>query len=522
MPFNSSQKQQEKSILKVLAALSYQTGELKPYLQDIAQAVSELIELDWSTVTLCQNGLEEVLASSIDMGEAANQVYVLHGTLTGAVVERGCSVVVENAATCMEYGKPPEGYQSYLGVPLRMPNGKVIGTICSFSREPRHFTPEEVQLAEIFAERAATAIDNYQLYQKQQEELAERKRAEELLRQIAENMRQVLWMFSQEGEPIYINPAFEQVWQKSCQDWYTIPDLCWHSIHPEDIERVRVAFAKALEGECREEYRIIRPDGSIRLIQDQIFPVRNEAGQVYRIAGIAEDVTEQRRAQQDMMKAIAALAEVGELAAMIVHEIRNPLTTVLMGLNSFKRMALPETAQERLNLSIEEAERLRNLLNEILLYAKPYALQGIELEINGLISEMMDTVQTMPSAMKRHIKFIPSAIPITVLVDKDKLKQVFINLIDNACEAVLEGEVVTWQVERVNQQVYIRVHNGGDPIPPEVIPKLTKPFYTTKTSGTGLGLAIVKRIVDAHGGELLIESTAATGTTITVKLPAIA
>lgn len=573
-PLSKPQPQPERRILEVLSSLSYQTGELSRYLQEVAQAVSELIRLDWSTVTLCRGGFERVLASTIPLGEAGDQVYSLHGSLTGTVVERGYSIVVEDAAVCTEYGQPPEGYRSYLGVPLRMPDGEVIGTICSFSQQPRQFTTEEVQLAEIFAERAAIAIDNYQLYQKQQQfnealeaevikrtielratqaelleannqleqrveqrttelkqaneqlqaEINERKQveeklrqSEEQLRQIAENMQQVLWMYSHDGQPIYINPAFETVWQKSCEDWYTHAH-CWDSIHPEDLARVKTAFDQAADNGFQEEYRIIRSDGAVRVIKDQAFPIRDEAGQVYRIAGIAEDITDYKEAQQERLKAIASLAEVGELTAMIVHEIRNPLTTVWMGLNAFKRLELSETAQERLNLAIDEAARLRNLLNEILLFAKPQVLQHEKVELNQWLTELLEPLSMMPSALQRQIEFVPASIPIYVSVDKNKLKQVLINLTSNACEAVTAGAVITWRLKPNSDHVWIQIHNTGEPIPPDILPQLTKPFYTTKSSGTGLGLAIVKRIVEAHGGEFLIESTIESGTIVGIRL----
>jgi len=657
-------KRPQQRALEVLSGLSYRTGELKPYLQEIAMGVSELTGVDWSVVTFCKGNAERILASSIDLGDAADQVYSLHGSLTGTVVKTGNCLVVEDATVCRDYGEAPEGYQAYLGVPLRTPEGNVIGTICSFNHAPRHFQEEEVRLVQIFADRAATAIDNYDLYQLQQrvnqqlqqmnqqlqaeiqerqeveralresesrfralveqsvdaifvlepsgqfldanpralenlgyshEELltlaapdvqkqlpdggfaaawermaageivivdglhqrkdgstfpvevrsgavewggrqvalaiardvTERKQAEEALRQseekfrqLAENMHQVVWMYSQDGQPLYLSPAFERVWGQSCAVWYNNPAVWWQAIHPDDQTRVRTAFYQDQEGNFEEEYRVIRPDGSVRIIRDQAFPIRDATGAIYRIAGIAEDITERKQAEQERLKAIAALAEVGELAAMIVHELRNPLTTVLMGLNAIRRMDLPASIQERLNLSLEEAERIRNLLKEILLYAKPQALQTSELELNAWMAEMLETIRTMPSALSRRVEFIPASQSVTVLGDRDKLKQVFINLIDNACEAIAEGETVTWQIHPDFQlhQVTIRVQNGGPPIPPDILPKLTRPFYTTKTTGTGLGLAIVKRIVDAHGGELTITSTAAEGTTVSIKL----
>jgi PAS domain S-box-containing protein len=573
--------QPEQRVLEVLSSLSYRSGELKSYLQEVAQGVSELIGLDWSIVTLCHQGNERILASTIHLGKASDEVYSLHGTLTGTVCRSGHPLVVEDTLSCTEHGKAPEGYRAYLGVPLRTPIGEIIGTICSFQQQPRHFSAKEVQLATVFAERAATAIDNYQLYQQQQQfndaleaevikrtielraaqaklmeannqlleannqlelrveqrtaelqqvnvqlraEINERqqveeslRRSEEQLRQIAENLEQVFWMYSHEGKPIYISPAFEKVWGLLIEDWYADPDLWWKVIHPDDQGRAYRSFYQENAGKFDEEYRIIRPDGSIRVIRDQAFPIRDSSGKTYRIAGISEDITDRKQAQQEMLKAIASLAEVGELASMIVHEIRNPLTTVLMGLNSFKRLDLAEPIRTRLDLAMEEAERLRNLLSEILLYAKPQALQCSELELNGFTTELLTSIQTMPLVMRRQIEFMPAPSPVTVLADKDKLKQVFINLVDNACEAIAEGETIVWQIEPQTDQVYVRIHNGGDPIPPDLLPKLTKPFYTTKSSGTGLGLAIVKRIIDAHKGDFFIESSAER-TTVSVRL----
>jgi PAS domain S-box-containing protein len=525
----------EQSSLEILSALSYRTGALTPYLQDVAQGLSQLISLDWSVVTLCREGEERILASTIDLGDAGNQVYALHGTVTGTVIERGAPLTVENVATCPDYGEGPAGYQAYLGVPLRTPAGKVIGTICSFQRQPRSFTPADVRLAEIFAERAATAIDNYQLYQQQQQvnvqlhaEIRDRQAAEQSLRQseekfrqLAENMNQVVWMRDRDGSPLYLSPAFEGIWGHPCPAWYDDPSIWWQTVHPEDRHRVQTAFAQADPGTFEAEYRLVRPDGTVRIIRDQSFPIRDATGKIYRIAGIAEDITIRKQSEQEMVKAIASLAEVGELATMIVHEIRNPLTTVIMGLNSFKRLQLPEGLQERLTLALEEAGRLRNLLNEILTYAKPQMLQHSPVDLNGFITEILEPIRLMPSAISRRIEFIPATQAITVSGDKDKLRQVFINLIDNACEAVAAGEVITWTIvtESSTNRVLIQVHNQGDPVPSEYLEKLTKPFYTTKSSGTGLGLAIVKRIVEAHGGTLAIASSVLHGTMVSVCLP---
>jgi signal transduction histidine kinase len=404
--------QWELRAMTLLSTLNYRTGELNSYLHNIACGVSELVGVDWSVVTLCQEGFERVLASSIYMGEGEH-VYSLHGQLTGTVIEIGCSLAVEDAIQHSEYGEVPSGYRSYLGIPLRTAQGEVIGTICSFDQQPRKFTKEEIQIVELFAERAATAIDHYHLYQQQ------------------------------------------------CK------------------------FNHALEAEVKKRTE------ELRLAQAKL--------------------VEQER-----------LAAIGEFAAIIVHEIRNPLTTMMMGLKYFQRTVLSETAQERLSLALDEGSRLQRLLSEILLYAKPQVLQLCELEINEFICELLVPVREMPEVLERPIEFTSAPDVVKILGDKDKLKQVFINIIRNACEAISAGDIVKLEINLLSiDKVTINVHNQGEPIPSELISKLTQPFFSTKPDGTGLGLAITKRIVNAHGGELSISSDAVTGTTVSVLLPLI-
>ncbi|PAX53172.1 GAF domain-containing sensor histidine kinase [Brunnivagina elsteri] len=402
--------QRELRAMALLSTLNYRTGKLNSYLDNIARGVSELIGVDWSVVTLCQEGFEKVLASSVDMGEGEH-IYSLHGQLTGTVIQMGCSLAVEDATENREYGEPPEGYRSYLGIPLRTAQGEVIGTICSFHQQPRKFSKEEMQIVELFAERAATAIDHYHLYEQQ------------------------------------------------CK------------------------FNHVLEAEVEKR------TAQLRDAQNQL--------------------VEQER-----------LAAIGEFAAIIVHEIRNPLTTMMMGLKYFQKTILVKAAQERLSLSLDEGSRLQRLLGEILLYAKPQILQLCELDVNEFISELLISIREMPEALERQIEFIPISSTVKILADKDKLKQVFINIVRNACEAISAGNMVKCLVETDGKnKVAINVHNGGEAIPKEVLSKLTQPFFSTKADGTGLGLAITKRIVNAHGGELSIQSESGCGTTVTVQLP---
>ncbi len=396
--------QQEQRILESLSTLSYRTGDLKTYLQEITLSVSHLLQIDWSTVTLCQDGFEQVLASSLDF-EGMDQLFSLHGTVTNTVVATGQTLTVEDVRQISDMGKVPDGYLCYLDVPLRTAQGETIGTICSFHRSPRQFSRSEIRTAELFAERAATAIDNYHLYQ------------------------------------------------------------------------VQIQFNERLETE------------------------------------VAHRTVELKAAQIKLMEQ-ERLAAIGEFAAMIVHEIRNPLTTVTMGLKYSQKQLQHELAQERLALSLSEAHRLDRLLHELLMYAKPQTLQLEELELNHWLQTVIGELSEA-----QRINFTRTSDEIKILGDRDKLKQVMINIVRNACEASPSENAVECKIESLDaSHVCIQVWNQGEVIPPEVLSKLGQPFFSTKSEGTGLGLAIVNRIVKAHEGEFLIQSDSA-GTCVSIQLP---
>ena len=405
---NIDATQQEQNILESLSILSYRSGDLSSYLHAITLDVSRLLQIDWSSVTLCQNGFERVLASSIEF-EGMDELFSLHGSVTDTVVATGRSLTVEDVRQTPESGEVPEGYLCYLGVPLRTAQGETIGTICSFHRQSRQFSDTEIRTVELFAERAATAIDNYHLYQ------------------------------------------------------------------------LQLQFNERLEAE------------------------------------VALRTAELKAAQTKLMEQ-ERLAAIGEFAATIVHEIRNPMTTMMMGLKYAQKHLQTAPAQERLDLSIGEANRLERLLSEILMYSKPQALQLEELELNTWLQATLRSLSELPAAEGRKISFNPSLDEIRILGDRDKLKQVIINVIRNACDASPVGATVEIELDLTTPFACIYVRNHGEVIPPEVLSKLGQPFFSTKSEGTGLGLAIVNRIVKAHEGRLEFQSDGS-GTCIRIELP---
>jgi signal transduction histidine kinase len=214
------------------------------------------------------------------------------------------------------------------------------------------------------------------------------------------------------------------------------------------------------------------------------------------------------------------LAAIGEFTATIIHEVRNPLTTIEMGLSYAWKVLDNDADRQRLDLALSESQRLKHLLQEILSYAKPQVLQLTGVQISEFLNDLLLQVRDLPEALDRQIDYVSLCPEIEVMADIDKLKQVFLNLFRNACEAIEPDQTVSCRIllQPGSDRVCIQIHNGGNPIPPASLHLLTTPFYSTKPAGTGLGLAISQRIIVAHGGELAIVSSAS-GTTVNVLLP---
>jgi signal transduction histidine kinase len=234
---------------------------------------------------------------------------------------------------------------------------------------------------------------------------------------------------------------------------------------------------------------------------------------------IAVRTIELQTAQEQLIER-ESLAAIGEFTATIIHEVRNPLTTIEMGLRYAWKVLDSDADRQRLDLALSESQRLKHLLQEILSYAKPQVLRLTRVQISEFLNDLLLQVRDLPEAIDRQIDHVSLCPEIEVMADIDKLKQVFLNLFRNACEAIEPDQTVSCRIllQPGSDRVCIQIHNGGNPIPPASLHLLTTPFYSTKPAGTGLGLAISQRITVAHGGELAIVSSGS-GTTVNVLLP---
>lgn len=399
-------------LLGVLADLSVHDTRLDLYLHKVCDATRALLGAGLVAVTLYRAGAKYVLA--LRPGEIdPNEAYDVHGELSTHVVNSRRALCVADARCTTQYGVAPEGYVSYLGMPLTTRDGEVLGTLCYFDETAREYGDDEIALARILADRAATAIDNYQLYQ-------------------------MLLKHKQSLE--------EQV-----------------------VERTR------------------------------------------ELVSAQQRIVEQER-----------LAAIGEFSSRLVHEIRNPLSTIQISLDYLRSAGLAPPAAQRVALAHGEAARLTRLLGDTLLYARPPLQARERVDLNDFLQAAITSVAALfdVRAQRCLLQLHSGVLPMDL--DRDRIVQVIHNLARNAAEAAPAEATIVWRtgvVAGAAAAVYFSVTNGGEPFPAHLLERIGTPFLTTKPDGTGLGLAIATGIVKAHGGSLDIVSSAAQGTTVTVTLP---
>jgi len=230
---------------------------------------------------------------------------------------------------------------------------------------------------------------------------------------------------------------------------------------------------------------------------------------------------------QDQLQSAEKLASIGQLAAGVAHEINNPLGTILLYTSLLKKEVENNSddsqSLEDLELIAQETNRCKNIVSNLLNFARQGKLHVTEFDISDLINSILRTIRIKPECKGILFSTECTAYDTTIEGDSDQLKQVFINVINNACEALTEAEIkkINIKISSTESEFTIEISDTGAGIPKENMGKLFTPFFTTKKmgKGTGLGLAIVYGIIKMHRGEIRAVSEPGQGSTFIIKLP---
>ncbi len=359
------------------------------------------------------------------------------------------------------------------------------------------------------------------------QDLTEKKKAEAELRRSEENFRALVENSPEAilihwGEVIYYaNPSFLKLTGYASREEVVGRPWDFH-LHPDEKVTVRSRLKSALESggfNPPAERKIVRKDGSIVKVEALSFGIQFGAEKM--IVACMRDLTERKNAEQAIMK-FERLSAIGEMAAGLAHEIRNPLSGISLSAQYLQRKygTQPEIVEQTQNV-IEQSERLKKLVDDTLDFARDRSAEEKTLkDTRDLLAVSLRQAQAQFGPKNAKIKVCWDFEPgrYFLFANPYRIQQILANLILNAFQAMGEEGVLTLKCWEEGRDVFLAVQDDGPGITDEVQSRLFEPFFTTKSNGSGLGLSVSRKIAEANGGELKVERLTR-GTSFILRLP---
>jgi PAS domain S-box-containing protein len=398
------------------------------------------------------------------------------------------------------------GTQAYAAVPL-ISRDKVIGIIWVdnlFNRKP--ITEEDMKFLTSFSNHVAAAIENARLFEQV-------KMAEQQLENIFESMSDMVYFNNKEYEIKSINraaaaklglPPSEIIGKKCYEVFHGMHEPYAKCPHHKTVET-----KKAYIEELDDPYL----GGTFLTSSSPIFDLNGEfIGSVH----VVRDISELKSLREKLVTA-EKMAALGEVAAKVAHEIRNPLVSV-GGFAKRLEKKLDGNLKEYAGIIVKEVDRLEGILKEILGFVKEVRLAKETVNLNSLMDEVLTLMQS--TCEERGISLVRQyGPPPEVFVDPNRVKEAFMNMLSNAVQSIAGRGIILVKTKIESSRAVVEIHDSGKGIPDTERPFIFNPFFTTKSSGTGLGLAITHRIIQEHGGTIEVESEVGKGSVFRVFIP---
>lgn len=369
-----------------------------------------------------------------------------------------------------------------------------------------------------YIDRLTLLVSDLNKREKEAHELTER------LNRITDNLQEIVFETDEKGQIIFLNQAWKQM------TGYDI-DECLGTMYNQYFdqeERVIQHLSSVIKehkDSGRIELQLLHKEGK-KVWGDVHYKLYfDEEHQFTGGIGTVADITKQKlakleleRSNQQLQMQAQKLAVAGQIAAGIAHEVRNPLTSV-NGFLQLMKTQYPERT-DYFDIIFSEIKRIDFVLSELLVLAKPQSVHFQEVQLHGLLEQVITLLKTNAVLsnidLKQPFKKQDAG---AILADANQMKQLFINLIKNAIEAMPEGGSIYISTEKVMNEWKITIQDEGKGMSEEDIQKIYDPFFSTKTEGTGLGLTICATILKDHHGRMDVVSELGKGTTFHIYLP---
>ncbi|WP_082918059.1 ATP-binding protein [Oceanobacillus sp. Castelsardo] len=328
---------------------------------------------------------------------------------------------------------------------------------------------------------------------------------------IENNQSQIVVVYDESGKIIFVSSSIEKILEYNTKDilgkyWYqllTREEKRYISDNYEGIENRSQAFIISLSD--KNGGKMLTECSLCKIVEDQ---------KIYYVS-LLNDITEQKEAEKLLIRS-EKMSIAGQLAAGVAHEIRNPLTSIKGFLQLLQ--AGIDRKEEYYKIMIEEIEKMEKITSELLFISKPLTdLKRLE-SLYEMVTDTINLLQTQAKLKNIQI-LVEQPIIESIYCDKSQIKQVLLNIVKNAIEAMEEPGKITISVQTTNDYVNVHISDEGPGIPEEILHKLGEPFFTTKKNGTGLGIMICKNILEDHHGLLEIYKNKDKGSTFKLSFP---
>jgi PAS domain S-box-containing protein len=359
-------------------------------------------------------------------------------------------------------------------------------------------------------------------------DISERKRAEEELRTTRDRLHflvssspVMIYAFKAYGDfgTTFASENLKEVLGYEPRELLEDSNFWTNHVHSEDRKRVLEWERQVIkDGRGTHEFRFQRKDGMYRWLLEEAKLVLDANGNPSEVLAYSVDITERKSLEERLLES-ERLAVIGELAAIVGHDLRNPLTGLAGAAYHLKtkyESVLDAKGQEMLEVMDRDVRHADKIISDLLEYSRKMWLETSATTPRDIVADAVGLVE-----LPRDVTLLDltSNVP-PITVDREKLTSAFVNIIRNAFDAMPRGGKLTITSKEADGKVDITFSDTGAGMTKDTIDKLWSPLFTTKAKGVGLGLPICKRIVEAHGGSISVQSELGKGSTFTVTFPA--